>query len=135
MSYNLFEQDPREAFPNIEDYFAIKAACTDDYRHAVVSQLLAARETLRVLAVVVTGDIFMSVLGDGAPGSGSGSLAPSMEFTREFAEGQIADPRFCVVKCDEFKDDWLEGAWGGDDFWTRAEERVRERFAVRVIAD
>ena len=35
MSYSLFEQDPREAFPNIEDYFAIKAACTDDYRHAL----------------------------------------------------------------------------------------------------
>ena len=35
MSYSLFEQDPRETFPNIEDYLAIKAACNDDYKHAL----------------------------------------------------------------------------------------------------
>ncbi|KAJ7235603.1 hypothetical protein B0H12DRAFT_1327423 [Mycena haematopus] len=34
---------------------------------------------------------------------------------------EISDPRFCMVWCEMFEDDWKEGAQGGVDFWHRAE--------------
>ncbi|KAF7336125.1 hypothetical protein MVEN_02159600 [Mycena venus] len=33
----------------------------------------------------------------------------------------ISDPRFCTIGCPLFQSDWEEGAWGGLDFWRRAE--------------
>ncbi|KAJ7060147.1 hypothetical protein C8F01DRAFT_1294614 [Mycena amicta] len=48
-------------------------------------------------------------------------------------EGEIDDPRFCVVFCENFLDDWKTGSWGGHDFWARAEERVAERAALKSV--
>ncbi|KAF7375406.1 hypothetical protein MSAN_00428200 [Mycena sanguinolenta] len=42
----------------------------------------------------------------------------------------ISDPRFCVVWCEAYEEDWEEGAHGGSDFWHRAEiarQKRRER--------
>ncbi|KAJ7058931.1 hypothetical protein C8F01DRAFT_1147572 [Mycena amicta] len=46
-------------------------------------------------------------------------------------EEEINDPRFCVVECTNYKADWLLGAWGGRDFWCRAEERLDEMTRAR----
>ncbi|KAF7335649.1 hypothetical protein MVEN_02219800 [Mycena venus] len=40
---------------------------------------------------------------------------------------EISDPRFCTIPCHLFESDWEEGAWGGLDFWRRAEIELRER--------
>ncbi|KAJ7915066.1 hypothetical protein B0H13DRAFT_2324721 [Mycena leptocephala] len=37
---------------------------------------------------------------------------------------QITDPRFCMIPCQFFENDWELGAWGGSDFWSRADELV-----------
>ncbi|KAJ7058932.1 hypothetical protein C8F01DRAFT_1147575, partial [Mycena amicta] len=46
-------------------------------------------------------------------------------------EEEIDDPRFCVVECTYYKADWIFGAWGGRDFWCRAEERLDEMARAR----
>ncbi|KAJ7171283.1 hypothetical protein C8R46DRAFT_1262524 [Mycena filopes] len=46
-------------------------------------------------------------------------------------ESKITDPRFCVVSCRLFEDDWLIGAVGGDDFWRRGEELVADRIRAQ----
>ncbi|KAJ7058922.1 hypothetical protein C8F01DRAFT_1371069 [Mycena amicta] len=43
------------------------------------------------------------------------------------AEEEIADSRFCIVEWFDFTEDWVLGAWGGRDFWSRAEERSAMR--------
>ncbi|KAJ7060149.1 hypothetical protein C8F01DRAFT_1144159 [Mycena amicta] len=55
------------------------------------------------------------------------------EGTASSAEGEINDPRFCVVWCKHFLDDWKIGAWGGRDFWALAEERVAERATLKAV--
>jgi hypothetical protein len=40
---------------------------------------------------------------------------------------QITDPRFCMIPCQFFENDWELGAWGGSDFWSRADELVTRR--------
>lgn len=40
---------------------------------------------------------------------------------------EITDPRFCEVPCEMFESDWEEGAWGGIDFWRRAEIALQIR--------
>ncbi|KAJ7060026.1 hypothetical protein C8F01DRAFT_1294376 [Mycena amicta] len=50
-------------------------------------------------------------------------------------EEKIKDPRFCVVRYEDFLKDWEIGAWGGRDFWARAEERVAERRATLKSVD
>ncbi|KAJ6587440.1 hypothetical protein DFH09DRAFT_1027454 [Mycena vulgaris] len=40
---------------------------------------------------------------------------------------EITDPRFCTISCPDFEADWELGAWGGLDFWRRAEESVARK--------
>ncbi|KAF7325155.1 hypothetical protein MKEN_00559400 [Mycena kentingensis (nom. inval.)] len=43
-------------------------------------------------------------------------------------ETGIEDPRFCVVVSDvSYPEDWKSGVWGGEDVWSRAEQRVAGR--------
>ncbi|KAJ7182990.1 hypothetical protein C8R43DRAFT_1116602 [Mycena crocata] len=42
---------------------------------------------------------------------------------RELAE----DPRFVLMSCPDFLEDWQMGAQGGTDYWTRAEDFVAKR--------
>ncbi|KAJ7058896.1 hypothetical protein C8F01DRAFT_1026877 [Mycena amicta] len=53
--------------------------------------------------------------------------AEDSDISMAVAEEEITDSRFCVVECLDPIEDWLLGAWGGRDFWCRAEERVAER--------
>ncbi|KAJ7048345.1 hypothetical protein C8F01DRAFT_1192090 [Mycena amicta] len=50
-------------------------------------------------------------------------------------EEEIKDPRFCVVRYEDFLRDWETGAWGGRDFWALGEERVAERRATLKSVD
>ncbi|KAJ7059941.1 hypothetical protein C8F01DRAFT_1143512 [Mycena amicta] len=50
-------------------------------------------------------------------------------------EEEIKDPRFCVARYEDFLRDWEIGAWGGRDFWARAEERVADRRATLKSMD
>ncbi|KAF8173170.1 hypothetical protein K438DRAFT_1940237 [Mycena galopus ATCC 62051] len=40
---------------------------------------------------------------------------------------EISDPRFCIISCRGYESDWEEGAWGGIDFWYRAEVARQNR--------
>ncbi|KAK6996671.1 hypothetical protein R3P38DRAFT_3329379 [Favolaschia claudopus] len=44
-----------------------------------------------------------------------------------FQPSDTADPRLCSVSCQEFRLDWIEGAWGRCDYWRRAESMVEKR--------
>ncbi|KAJ7059857.1 hypothetical protein C8F01DRAFT_206091 [Mycena amicta] len=50
-------------------------------------------------------------------------------------EEEIKDPRFCVVAYENFLREWELSAWGGRDFWVRAEERAAERRAALKSVD
>ncbi|KAJ7058923.1 hypothetical protein C8F01DRAFT_1147529 [Mycena amicta] len=80
--------------------------------------LEAHKDTLRVLVVCESRDHFLS-----GPQAEDISIA--------VAEEEITDSRFCVVESFDPTEDWLLGAWGGRDFWCRAEERVAERARAR----
>ncbi|KAJ7058943.1 hypothetical protein C8F01DRAFT_1371089 [Mycena amicta] len=56
-----------------------------------------------------------------------GNLCDDGDFDADTVETTIDDPRFVVVSCSDFEDDWLNGAWGGTDNWSRAEEIVAAR--------
>ncbi|KAF7304419.1 hypothetical protein HMN09_00844000 [Mycena chlorophos] len=45
----------------------------------------------------------------------------------------IDDWRFVTIQLPDFKADWITGAWGGEDYWTRAEDIAQERKSLRVM--
>ncbi|KAK7055736.1 hypothetical protein R3P38DRAFT_3253727 [Favolaschia claudopus] len=51
-----------------------------------------------------------------------------------FQPSDTADPRLCSVSCQEFRLDWIEGAWGRCDYWRRAESMVEKRRSRAVVA-
>ncbi|KAJ7060145.1 hypothetical protein C8F01DRAFT_1254261 [Mycena amicta] len=54
-------------------------------------------------------------------------------------EHAIQDARFCMVDClraeKHWERDWEEGAWGGRDFWCRAQERLGYLARKRALAN
>ncbi|KAJ7733068.1 hypothetical protein DFH07DRAFT_141322 [Mycena maculata] len=77
---------------------------SDYYIPELISAVLQTCEPLKLLIVVWTQD------------------ADPMWETPE-----IADPRFCMIACPQFENDWELGAWGGLDFWRRADDFVARK--------
>ncbi|KAJ7058938.1 hypothetical protein C8F01DRAFT_1147588 [Mycena amicta] len=86
------------------------------FPNVIRSILVSCNSTLRILVQI-----------DG------GNLYDDDDFDVEIAETTIDDPRFVPISCMDFQHDWLNGAWGGTDYWSRAEEIVAARPPKRDI--
>ncbi|KAJ7058902.1 hypothetical protein C8F01DRAFT_1371055 [Mycena amicta] len=86
------------------------------YAPEVFKAVLQAGDASLRLLVVICEDRNLNVVGPGYQ-----PLAMAV------AEEEMADSRFCVVECFDYTEDWVLGAWGGRDFWSRAEERSAMR--------
>ncbi|KAJ7150511.1 hypothetical protein C8R43DRAFT_1006007 [Mycena crocata] len=102
---DIFSNVPEEIWP----VFGTLASLThlsfsDYYIPELLAKALDSCALLQVLIVVWTQDT---------------------DFVPETPE--ITDPRFCMVSCPNFEADWELGAWGGLDFWNRADQFVASK--------
>ncbi|KAJ7474919.1 hypothetical protein FB451DRAFT_1246995 [Mycena latifolia] len=102
---DIFSDIPESVWP----VFAMLPSLThlsisDHYSPNLLRKALDTCSLLQLLVVVWTAD------------------GPGVEGTLE-----ITDPRFCMTSCTQFENDWELGAWGGFDFWRRAEDFVARK--------
>ncbi|KAJ7062172.1 hypothetical protein C8F01DRAFT_1136754 [Mycena amicta] len=122
---DVFSSQPSTLIPFLNMLPALThLSFTDDYAPRAITTILSTCERLRILMLLSTGDRFMTVYDSDTPRSTPTAVS---DFVAEAAEEEIDDPRFCVLSCGEFRDDWLVGAWDGSDVWARGEERVATR--------
>ncbi|KAF7377246.1 hypothetical protein MSAN_00144900 [Mycena sanguinolenta] len=80
--------------------------------------LLPNWQTLRVLVLLLSSDRDAKTIG---------------ALLDEYNVAELTqDPRFVVVVCSEYCEDWVKGVQTGDDYWSRAEDHIAKRKSGQV---
>ncbi|KAJ7708122.1 hypothetical protein B0H17DRAFT_451446 [Mycena rosella] len=102
---DVFSEIPESVWPVFGRFPSLThLSISDCYSPNLLTQALDTCAVLQLLIVVWTSD------GDRAEGA-----------------LEITDPRFCMISCWDFETDWELGAWGGLDYWRRAEDFVARK--------
>ncbi|KAJ6482764.1 hypothetical protein C8R45DRAFT_1215451 [Mycena sanguinolenta] len=93
-------------------------ACNDGEYLPMFLAVLPTWQPLRVLVLLM---------------SSSGDAEMVAELLKEYNVAELAqDPRFVVLLCSEYCEDWVKGVQTGDDYWSRAENHIMKRKSGQV---